>query len=44
MSDVAKWIKEQPHYNADRRTCGTQTVEKETVEAIIEAVANTRVK
>lgn len=37
------WIKELPHFSAERRTCGSDLVEKETLEAIVEAVNELKV-
>lgn len=38
IDEVTKWLKEQPHSNAERRSCGSQIMEKETIETIIAAV------
>lgn len=38
IDEVTKWLKEQPHSSAERRSCGSQIMEKETVESIITAV------
>jgi 5'-3' exoribonuclease 1 len=38
VNEMVKWVKSQPHSSAERRTCGTVTLEKEIVEELIEAV------
>lgn len=39
IDEVTKWLKEQPHSSAERRSCGSQIMEKETIEAIIASVS-----
>lgn len=44
LNKLAKWLKEQPHNKAVRRCYGTDSLEKNTVEAIMSAVEELKVK
>lgn len=40
IEEITKWIKEQSHYNAEKRTCGDQLLEKEALIEVMKAVSN----
>lgn len=38
VEEIAKWVKEQPHYKSERRTCGDVMIEKETLVEVMKSV------
>lgn len=43
LDQICKWLKQQPHANAERRACGTAALEPDTLKAIVLAVNEARV-
>lgn len=44
LDQICKWLKQQPHANAERRTCGTAALEPDTLRAIVVAVNEVKVR
>lgn len=42
VEEISKWIKEQPHYSCEKRTCGDELIEEETLVEVIEAVQESK--
>lgn len=42
VEEISKWIKEQPHYNCEKRTCGDELIEEETLVEVIKAVQESK--
>uniref|UniRef100_A0A336LMV3 5'-3' exoribonuclease 1 n=1 Tax=Culicoides sonorensis TaxID=179676 RepID=A0A336LMV3_CULSO len=38
IQEITDWLKQQDHYNCERRSSGTETVEKETIPLILDAI------
>lgn len=38
LDQICKWLKQQPHANAERRACGTAALELDTLKEIVLAV------
>ncbi|XP_036218346.2 5'-3' exoribonuclease 1 [Bactrocera oleae] len=38
LDEIITWLKSQDHVKADRRLCGSQTMEKEAVESVLDAI------
>lgn len=44
LREISKWLKEQPHQNAPRQNCGTETLGRDTIAAIISATDTLKVR
>lgn len=44
LNEVTAWLKAQEHVKADKRMCGSQTMEKEAVEGVLEAIERLKVR
>lgn len=44
LREITRWLKEQPHQNAPRRSCGTEALDKDAIAAIVEATNSLKVR
>lgn len=44
VEEIVSWLKGKDHMKADRIACGSQTVEKEAIEKILDSIENLKVK
>lgn len=44
VNEIITWLNSQEHVQADRRSCGSQTMEKEAVQGVLDAIEQLKVR